>query len=123
VPAAGAQHPPHLPHRLSRIEHEHQPLAAQHHVVRAVRLVDPLQVELASQHVGDACRIRARGGDRGHLRHHVGEHHLPTGSHELGRRQADGARAACQLQHAFARPRRGQLQQPRGDHGAALLGV
>ena len=48
-----------LARRARRVGHEHQPLAAEDDVVRLVRLVDLLEVELARAHVREAERLGA----------------------------------------------------------------
>jgi hypothetical protein len=84
------------------VRREHQPLAAEHGVEGAVGLVDPVEVEHERAH-GQAARPPR--GDRGHLRRHVGEHDLVAA---LGRRDAEPAGPARQLEHAVARPQDGQ---------------
>jgi hypothetical protein len=75
----------HLGRGASRVEGEHHPLAAQHHVVGLVGLGDVLQVKHLSPHVRVAPRRGPLTGDVGHDGNHVGDHDLAAGPDPAGR--------------------------------------
>ena len=123
-PAAGAQNPVDLADGARRVGREHEALAAQHDVVRAVRLLDLLEVEHARAHIGESARLGARCGDRRHLGDDVGQHDLASWPDPLRRRQSHPTGAAGQLENTFAwHSRLRQLEHLGRHRGAACVDV
>jgi hypothetical protein len=106
-------------HRQGRVEGEHEAFAAEDDVVGLIGLVEVVEVKGQGADVVQPERGGTGRGDRGHLGGDIGQDHLAGRADQLGRGDPDAARAAGQLEHALAWPRRRQLEQLGGDGRAA----
>ena len=114
--AAGPQDAPDLAQGAGRVGDEHEPLAAEHGVVRAVRLVDPFEIEIAGADVAQAECLRPPTRDRCHLGGDVRQDDLPARADELGRGEPCSARTASELEDPGPGPEPRPLEQALG-HG------
>ena len=123
-PPARGQHPEHLADHRRLVGGQVDHAVGDHHVDRAVRQRDVLDLALHELHVVGAGLDRVRPGQGEHLVGHVQAVGEPGRADPAGRQQHVDAAAGAQVQHPFPVPEFGHRQRvpaaQRGQH--RLLG-